>query len=69
MLHLDAVDHRLSGARSSARWVVGWSALGGGALASGAAIFLGVSALDARDTFDASNHVDRAAHDRAAALR
>ena len=51
------------------RWALGWGALGVAALASGTAIFLGVRALDARDTFDASHHTDQAAHDRAAALR
>ena len=53
----------------SGLWPLGWASLGGAALAGGTAIFLGVSALDARDTFDASNHTDQAAHDQAAALR
>lgn len=51
------------------RWALGWGTLGVAALASGAAVFLGVRALDARDDFDASNHTDQAAHDSAAALR
>ncbi len=51
------------------RWAIGWGSLGVAALASGTAIFLGVRALDARDVFDASNHTDQAAQDRAAALR
>ena len=46
----------------------GWIALGGAALASGAAVLIGMSALDARDEFD-QDHTNREAHDRAARLR
>jgi hypothetical protein len=42
---------------------------GGAAVLSGVAVFLGVRALEARDTFDGSGHRDVAAHDRAATLR
>ena len=48
---------------------LGWGSLGGAVLAGGVAIFLGASALDANDAFNASGHTDQAAHDRAVALR
>lgn len=48
---------------------VGFVLLGTSALAAGAAIYLGVNALSARDEFVESGETDRDAHDRAAALR
>lgn len=47
----------------------GFVLLGTSALAAGAAIYLGVSALSARDEFIESGETDRDAHDRAATLR
>jgi tetratricopeptide (TPR) repeat protein len=48
-----------------------WSLVPGGiAVAAGAAaLILGIRALEARSAFDASQHMDRAAHDRAQDLR
>jgi len=47
----------------------GFVLLGTSALAAGAAVYLGVSALSARDEFVDSGETDRDAHDRAATLR
>jgi hypothetical protein len=46
-----------------------WMLVGGGVVAAGAAAYLGVSALEARDEYDESNHEDRDAYDRAKSLR
>ena len=54
---------------SNAQATWGWVALGGAVVLSGAAIFLGINALDARDEFENSGNIDRDAHDRAASLR
>lgn len=43
--------------------------VGGSVVAAGAAVYLGVSALDARDKYDESNHSDLDAYDRAKSLR
>jgi hypothetical protein len=48
---------------------IGWAALGGGLLLGGAAVALGVAALDQRDAYDASGHRDADARDAAAGLR
>ena len=48
---------------------IGWAALGGGVLIGGAAVALGVAALDQRDAYDASGHRDADARDAAAGLR
>lgn len=50
----------------SGRQIAGMSSLGAGVIAGGLAIGLGVTALDARDAFDASQHTDRDARERAA---
>lgn len=47
----------------------GWACVGASIALSGAAIGLGLSALAARDDFEASARTDEAAHDRAANLR
>jgi tetratricopeptide (TPR) repeat protein len=54
---------------STATKTAGFVLLGTSALAAGAAIYLGVSALSARDEFVESGETDREAHDRAATLR
>jgi tetratricopeptide (TPR) repeat protein len=54
---------------STAAKTTGFVLLGTSALAAGAAIYLGVSALSARDEFVESGETDRDAHDRAATLR
>lgn len=54
---------------SAAAKTAGFVLLGTSALAAGAAIYLGVSALSARDDFVDSGETDRDAHDRAATLR
>jgi hypothetical protein len=51
------------------RKLIGFAALGGGVIASGVAIALGVAALSAKSEFDDSGHHDQDAHDRAASLR
>jgi hypothetical protein len=48
---------------------IGWAALGGGVLIGGAAVALGVAALDQRDAYNASGHRDADARDAAAGLR
>jgi hypothetical protein len=48
---------------------LGWVAVGGAGVMSGVAIYLGLEALEARDTFNDSGHTDAEAHDRAASLR
>jgi hypothetical protein len=53
----------------STRRVWGFAALGGAVVFAGAASYLGLQALSARDEFDASGHRDADAHDRAATLR
>ena len=54
---------------TSPRKLVGYVALGGAVVASGAAVYLGLSALSARDEFDNSGHKNQNAHDRADSLR
>jgi hypothetical protein len=46
-----------------------WLLVGGSVVAAGAAVYLGVAALDARDEYDASNREDLEAYDRAKSLR
>jgi hypothetical protein len=53
----------------SGQRTLGWIGVGTGVAFSGVAIGTGVAALSAKGTFDASNHTDGAAHDRAATLR
>ncbi len=48
---------------------LGWVAIGGAGVMSGVAVYLGVEALEARDTFNDSGHTDADAHDRAASMR
>jgi hypothetical protein len=48
---------------------LGWVAIGGAGVASGVAVYLGLEALEARDTFNDSGHTDADAHDRAASMR
>lgn len=47
----------------------GWAALGTSVGLGGVAIYLGVQALSARDTYNASDYTDLDAYDRAASLR
>jgi tetratricopeptide (TPR) repeat protein len=47
----------------------GWIAAGSGGALAGAAIYLGVQALSARDSYNESGHTDRSAYDRAGTLR
>lgn len=54
---------------TSAQVVWGWIGIGAGTAAAGAAILLGVEALDARDRYDASDHRDAQARDDAESLR
>jgi tetratricopeptide (TPR) repeat protein len=53
----------------SAQRTVGFVVLGGGVVASLAAVYLGTRALKARDDFYASNFYDQDSHDRAASLK
>jgi hypothetical protein len=57
------------GGGPSGHVVAGILVLVGAAGAAGAAVGTGVAALDARDAFDASFHLDAGARDRAATLR
>lgn len=54
---------------SSSRRTFGWVALGGAAVLSGAGVYLGLEALEARDQFNDSGQTDADAHDRAASMR
>ena len=56
-------------ARPAARRTWSFVALGGAVVFAGAATYLGLEALSARDEFDASGHRDADARDRAANLR
>ena len=56
-------------ARPATRRTWGFVALGGAVVFAGAATYLGLEALSARDEFDASQHRDADARDRAASLR
>jgi hypothetical protein len=56
-------------ANGGIRGTLGWVALGTGVAAAGAAVFLGVKALSARDQFNDSNYSDQDAHDRASSYR
>lgn len=49
--------------------ILGWVGVAGGACAFGVGVALGVTALSARDAFEASGRLDVQAHDRAASLR
>jgi tetratricopeptide (TPR) repeat protein len=49
--------------------IAGWILAGSGLAAGAAAIGVGVAALNARDTFEASGNTDADAHDEAATLR
>jgi hypothetical protein len=51
------------------RKLLGFVAVGGGVVAGGAAIILGLSAVSAKDDFDASGHHDQDLHDKADSLR
>ena len=66
-----AIDLRLpSGGeheRASNAWA--WAAAATGAALGGAAIYLGIEALRARDTYNQSGHTDLSAYDRASNLR
>jgi hypothetical protein len=53
----------------SSRKTLGWVAIGGGVVLGGVGAYFGVSALDARDEFDASQRRNQDAHDRADSLR
>jgi hypothetical protein len=53
----------------SAQRTAGWIMFGGGVVLSGAAVYLGVSALEANDEFDAGGHIDADARDRTLTLR
>jgi hypothetical protein len=55
--------------RPSTGRTLGWVAVGGAGVMSGVAIYLGLEALEARDTFNDSDHTDADAHDRAASMR
>ena len=59
----------LAPAASNPRKLVGFVALGGALVASGAAVYFGVSAVSAKDDFNSSGHRDQNAHDRADELR
>jgi hypothetical protein len=54
---------------SNGRKLAGFVSIGGAVIASSAAIYFGVSAVSAKDEFNASGHRDQNAHDRADSLR
>ncbi len=54
---------------SSPRKLAGFVSLGGAVVASGAAVYLGLSAVSAKNDFNDSGHKDLNAHDRADSLR
>lgn len=60
-----AASHHEAPSASPLPWVL----LGGGVVAAGVATYLGISALDARDTYVESNRRDVDAYDRAKSLR
>jgi hypothetical protein len=55
--------------RRSLQPTLGWVALGASAVSLGAAVYLGVSGVDARDRFDASGETDADARSSAITLR
>jgi hypothetical protein len=57
------------GSGGSAQRTAGWIMVGGGVVLSGAAVYLGVRALEANDEFDAGGHTDADARDRTLSLR
>ena len=48
---------------------LGWVAVGTSGVLAGAAVYMGLEALSARDAFNDSGQTDASAHDRAASLR
>ncbi len=69
-LHADRTSPAIEVERGApAGRTLGWVAVGGAGAMSGVAIYLGLEALEARDTFNDSGHTDADAHDRAASLR
>jgi hypothetical protein len=54
---------------SSGKSTLGWVAVGTSGVLAGAAVYMGLGALSARDTFNESGQTDAKAHDHAASLR
>lgn len=68
-LSLPARQDRNSTTAGTTQRVLGWSSIGLGAALAGTAVGLGLSALSARDDYEASNRTDRDRYDEATTLR